>query len=485
MFTQIRENLKTHRPPAPIFLLILIVVGVSAWLILRSLGDQDTTLTASGTIEGVTVSIAPEMAGRVKDVLVEQGQTVRTGEPLLRLDPSLLAAQRAVAAAGVDSARSAAQTAQAAYDSAQAQYEIALLAARAADSQMRIADWIGKRPDYFDQPTWYFTRAEQIAAAQAEVEAAKAALKEAQTAVDEIAKSAGGAEFLAAEQRLSQARTAYLIATDLNARAQLSEQEIRPEDIPLRCPPWINCYRVKIGVAKKVSGQDEDLLNAAQEDYDAAKIELEETQRAYDALLSTQAARDVQKARARLVLAIERLELARDRLSMLRTGEQSPQVAAAARTVEQAKAAMLQAQDAIRQAEANLALVETQISKLEVTAPTDGVVLTRNVEPGEFVQPGTNAIELVRLDDLTITVYVAEDRYGHISLGLQATVTVDSFPGEVFHATVIYIADRAEFTPRNVQTVEGRSATVYAVKLRLDDPLGKLKPGMPADVTFR
>jgi HlyD family secretion protein len=46
------------------------------------------------------------------------------------------------------------------------------------------------------------------------------------------------------------------------------------------------------------------------------------------------------------------------------------------------------------------------------------------------------------------------------------------------------ISDQAEFTPRNVQTVEGRSSTVYAIKLNVSDPQGKLKPGMPADVVF-
>jgi len=62
---------------------------------------------------------------------------------------------------------------------------------------------------------------------------------------------------------------------------------------------------------------------------------------------------------------------------------------------------------------------------------------------------------------------------------------VDSFPGAKFSAVVSYISDQAEFTPRNVQTVEGRSSTVYAVKLNVNDPNGKLKPGMPADVVFQ
>jgi HlyD family secretion protein len=81
-------------------------------------------------------------------------------------------------------------------------------------------------------------------------------------------------------------------------------------------------------------------------------------------------------------------------------------------------------------------------------------------------------------------VYIPEDRYGLISLGQTAEVKVDSFPDMTFTATVTHIADQAEFTPRNVQTVEGRSATLYAIKLSVQDPEGKLKIGMPADVTF-
>ena len=91
---------------------------------------------------------------------------------------------------------------------------------------------------------------------------------------------------------------------------------------------------------------------------------------------------------------------------------------------------------------------------------------------------------LARLDDLTITVYVSEGRYGAINLGQDAQMVVDSFPGETFNATVVRIADQAEFTPRNVQTEEGRRTTVFAVELSVENPNGKLKPGMPADVTL-
>ena len=62
--------------------------------------------------------------------------------------------------------------------------------------------------------------------------------------------------------------------------------------------------------------------------------------------------------------------------------------------------------------------------------------------------------------------------------------STDSFPGETFQASVSSIADQAEYTPQNVHIQEGRQTTVYAVELSLDNSSGKLKQGMPVDVTF-
>jgi len=119
-----------------------------------------------------------------------------------------------------------------------------------------------------------------------------------------------------------------------------------------------------------------------------------------------------------------------------------------------------------------------------VTSPLDGILLTRNLEVGEAVSPGSTLMTIGQLDEVELVVYIPEDRYGEINLGEKVEVRVDSFPGETFSGTVEYISDQAEFTPRNVQTIEGRRATVYAVKLLVPNPDLKLKPGMPADVTF-
>jgi len=135
-------------------------------------------------------------------------------------------------------------------------------------------------------------------------------------------------------------------------------------------------------------------------------------------------------------------------------------------------------------AQATVDLLATQIRRQTLTAPVAGVILTRAIEQGEVASPGATLLLIGQLDDLTLTVYVPEDQYGQIELGQTATLTADSFPGETFTGTVRRIADQAEFTPRNVQTAEGRASTVYAIELTVTDEDGQLKPGMPVDVVF-
>jgi HlyD family secretion protein len=120
----------------------------------------------------------------------------------------------------------------------------------------------------------------------------------------------------------------------------------------------------------------------------------------------------------------------------------------------------------------------------QIRSSIDGMVLEKPMEQGEVVSPGAIIITVGDLKKLKLTVYVPEDRYGQIFLGQTYPVRVDSYPGKVFWGKVSHIADSAEFTPRNVQTIQGRKDTVYAVRLAIDNPDLQLKPGMPADVTL-
>jgi HlyD family secretion protein len=475
-----------RRLSRPQLIMIVVFLVAAVYFGFRVFSSRDDgKLHASGTIEAVQVDVSPEISGKVKEALADEGQFKRTGEPLLNLDDSMLKAQRDVAQAGVDSAINVLASTENAYETAQAQYEAAVTAARVQQGAARLTDWVGRKPSEFKQPLWYFSQDEQITAAESEVEASLQALQQAQTGLDDVIKSLNNADFVNAENRLTEARVSYLVAETVRDHAQATGGKISPEDIQLgNLPPFVPNYKVKIRIAKALSTENGDVFTASQDALDTAQNELNDAQQSYDALLNTDAADRVLNARAAVSVARERYEVAQDTLTRLQTGEYSPQVKIASLALDQAKDGVQQAQGALNQAKANLALLDTQLKKLTVYAPLDGVILTRNVEPGEFVQPGASAVTMADLADLTITVYIPEDRYGEIHIGQEATVTVDSFPGKTFTAVVSKIADQAEFTPRNVQTVEGRSATVYAVKLAVNDPEGKLKLGMPADVVF-
>ncbi len=478
------------RPPVQAIVIVVLLIAVSVYFIATQiLSDKNGALTASGTIEATQVNVAPEMAGKVTEVLAEEGQAVASDDPLIQLDPSLLAAQRAVAAASLESAKAGAKTAQSGLSTAQSQYQIALEAALAQDKKTRVADWFSKDPNRFEQPDWYFSRAEQLKSAQDQVDIALKSMEEARAKLENVETSVEKSEFLKAEKRLLDARLAYLLAKDVDNLAQNSADA----NAPVGKYNSTHCGTNEGYVVdnKKLTNLvygcrgDDHLSEVSDNLFDAAEQELDDAQKAYDELLDTQAADDVLLLRAEVSVAQERYYAALDYLRKFQTGEQSTAVTAAEGALSQAQAAAEQAQMAVGQAQANLDLLDTQIAKLTISAPMNGVVLTRNVEVGEFVQPGATAFVLGELNNLTITVYVPENRYGEVSLGQQAELTVDSFPDLTFTAEVIQIADKAEFTPRNVQTVEGRSSTVYAIKLKVNDPDGKLKIGMPADVAFK
>jgi multidrug resistance efflux pump len=233
------------------------------------------------------------------------------------------------------------------------------------------------------------------------------------------------------------------------------------------------------------AGPSAEQLAVAQTVVDRAQIAADAAQDSYDAL--NEFARDTAPGRqlkTQLDTALSTLDNAIAQFELTRAGARPQQLEAAqaqvAATQAQAQAAAAQAEAA----EAALGVLDAQLAKLTITAPANGVVLARAVEPGEFAVPGATLLTVVDLNRLTITVFVPEDRYGQIRLGQAATVTVDSFPGQTFTATVTHIANQAEFTPRNVQTVEGRKTTVFAIELSIENADGTLKPGMPADVNF-
>jgi multidrug resistance efflux pump len=445
--------MQPKRVPIPVIVLICLLVFVGVFFGVRALLTKPSTaLTASGSIETTEVTISPELGGKVAEVLVDEGASIKAGDPLFRLDDALLQAQRSVAAANLDLASAAAETAKRAQDVAESNWTLALNAARLESAASRTSNWRETNPSDYTLPGGYFSGNEQMLAASAAVDAARSARDTAQAKLNDLRAEPTNANFFAAETRLEDALASFLVDQDILTRANLSTNS--------------------------------DLRDSAQATYDAAKTDLKDAQAAYDTLKGDEAAKAIISARADLAAAQEGYESAQDRFLALQIGVDSPKVAAAQAVLNQAVEAANQAQKGVAQAQASLALLEVQIAKLTVKAPSDGVILTRSIQPGEVIPAGAAAFTLGRLDELTLTVYIPEDRYGEIQLGQAVSVTVDSFPGETFSAIVSHIADQAEYTPRNVQTVSGRKSTVFAIKLQVQDPSGRLKPGMPADVTF-
>jgi HlyD family secretion protein len=389
----------------------------------------------------------------VTEVIAAEGDEVKAGDVLFKLDCSLLQAQRDQSQAAVDAANSAVAAASAQQESAQAQYNLTQQAVSQQETPKRTTAWSATADNAFNLPNWYFQQDEQVTAAQAEKDAAQKALDSENANLQNELKKASNSDFVAAEKRLAQAQIAYQVATTTDDQAQSATENV-------------------------------DLKKASQDALDAAKNELDAAQSAYDGMLTTAAAQSVLEARARAAAAQARLGNAKDRLTSLQTGDQSLQLEAAAAGLKTAQAAVTQAQGGQAQATAALKLIDLQIEKCAVKAPLGGTVSSRNLETGEMVAAGGTVMVISQLNPVTVTVYVAEDRYGQVKLGQQVSITVDSFPGQTFSGEVQYISGEAEFTPRDVTTVSGRKATVYAVKIQVPNEKGLLKAGMAADVVF-
>ncbi len=438
-------------------ILILALVSAGVWyLFFRAEELPGAQITASGTVEAVQVLVSSELAGRVVEVYADKGENIQVGDPLLRLDDEVLLAQRQralksleAAQANLEAAQTGLELAQATLNAAEANYEAVL-----ANAQAELVPLQQALDDLYQNA--------DVARAQAEGEVAVAnrALRESQYLLDIFTVPTD-------QQNLTAMEGVILMEARLDeARQAFEPHKYKSSNDPIR-------------------EEFKEALDEAQSDYDSAVRRLE-----YETA--------VERARTMLDKAMRDLEALQDGPNPDDVDKLEARIAAveaaprqAETAVEQARvgpdtaqAALKQAERALAQVQAELDLIDVQIKKLTVVAMTAGIVLSRNVEPGEVIQPGAPVMTIGDFDRLKITVYIPEDRYGQVDLGEQARVTVDSFPDDVFTAEVVYIADEAEFTPRNVQTAEGRRTTVFAIELSIDNRDGMLKPGMPADVEF-
>jgi HlyD family secretion protein len=120
----------------------------------------------------------------------------------------------------------------------------------------------------------------------------------------------------------------------------------------------------------------------------------------------------------------------------------------------------------------------------EVRAPRAAEVATLPHEAGELVSPGAVLVRLVDLREVTATFYVPNAEVGSVKPGARAVVVADAWPGEAFEGKVRTVALEAEFTPRNIQTRTDRDRLVYPVEVVVENRDGKLRAGMPVQVSL-
>lgn len=133
-----------------------------------------------------------------------------------------------------------------------------------------------------------------------------------------------------------------------------------------------------------------------------------------------------------------------------------------------------------------IAQVEDKLSDAQIINPVNGRVLTSFVEPHEMVQKGQPLYQIADLDTLDLRIYISGAQLPSVKLGQQVEVLVDKNADEnqALSGRVSWIASDAEFTPKMIQTKEERVTQVYAVKVKVPNPNGMIKIGMPGEVNF-
>lgn len=210
-------------------------------------------------------------------------------------------------------------------------------------------------------------------------------------------------------------------------------------------------------------------LSAARAVYEKAKSDLERYRILYkEGAISAQ---QVEAASSNYDVTYNSLLAAQSRQSLVEEGQRPDAIEAQREEVKRSQA-----------------IVDTSRALLEdtlIVSPLTGLVLSKNFEKGEYVNPGTPLATVGDMSDCWVKIYVPSTQLGNIAVGQRAGVAVDSFPGRVFSGEIKEISQTAEFTPRQSLTQKERANLVFAVKVKVDNSEKLLKPGMPADVVIK
>jgi HlyD family secretion protein len=256
--------------------------------------------------------------------------------------------------------------------------------------------------------------------------------------------------------------------------------------------------RAAHGLADLEAGSRPQEIATAQAAVTVAKADLERLQLDLGRMTAlyqrkTVSTEQYDAARTSHDVALGKYQQAIEQLKLIQEGPRKEQIAQARFALAQAKAQCElvkigprdeekeKARSRLAQAEAALKLAETQLGYTTVRSSLTGVVLSKNIEPGEYVAPGTPVVTVGDLVHVWLRGYIPEDQLGRVKVGQRAIITTDTFPGKEYEGRVAFISSESEFTPKNVQTPKERVKLVYRIKIDITNPNMELKLGMPAD----
>jgi HlyD family secretion protein len=276
------------------------------------------------------------------------------------------------------------------------------------------------------------------------------------------------------------------------AGAEKAQRGYRPEEI---AEARAAAAQAKADYEMKRNGYRKEDIYGAQADLDRAKADEVRTHLdfdRYEALAKKDLVSKQQRdtAEANWKVAVAQRENAQQKLDMLHHGYRPEEIASAEAHYHQAQATMDKLEHGNRREDVDLAKAgyaydEARFRERQVVAPSAATVEVLDVRPGDLIAPNTPIATLLEKDQIYVRIYIPETEYGRLQLGQKAEVRVDSFPNTVFEGVLEQINQQAEFLPRNVQTREERVHQVFGVKIRINDPAGRVLAGMAADVKLK
>ena len=422
---------KPKRRPQPRLLLLslgLAIVGLAGWRFWSTRPVPDI-LRISGRMEGYETDIGAKTGGRVKRVIVREGDAVKQGQTLVEITDDEMQAQLRGAEANVTASRE--QVQQAIAKIAEVTSKLSEIDSKIQEAGLNLQQSQGDSRGRVSQAaaTVSATRA-QLAQAEAQVKQAEAQVKQA-----------------IAERKLA--------ATNRDRYAQLVSQ---------------------------------GAIN--QQQYDQAQTTFETAQ----ANVETQAA-TLNARQSAVIASREQLDASQGGLTQVESTGLNPairdaQLSALHQQREQITAQLAAAQSDRKRLEAEIANaiakqseIKAQLAYLKVTSPIDGVVTARSIEPGQVVATGKTLLSVLNLQqDVYLRGFVPQGDIGKVRVGQPAQVFLDSAPKQGLEAQVSAIDPEAAFTPENIYFQKDRVRQVVGVRVKITNPGGYAKPGMPADV---